>query len=421
MKRRFALQAACAAIAASGLMSLPALAADTIKVGILHSLSGTMAISRDVLKDVALMTIDEINAKGGVLGKKLEPVVVDPASNWPLFAEKAKQLIDAGQGRRRSSAAGPGVAQVGAAGVRGAERPAVLPGAVRGRRARRKNVFYTGAAPNQQAIPAVEYLMSKDGGGAKRCVLLGTDYVYPRTTNKILRSFLHSQGRRRRGHHGEVHAVRPQRLPDHRRRHQEVRGRRQDGGGLDHQRRLERAVLQGARQPGPEGRRRAGRRVLGRRRRAARRRHQAAGRPPGRLELLHVDQEPDQRGVHQEVEGLRQGKNICRAGQARHQRPDGSHLHRHPHVGAGGREGQVDRHRQGDRGDGRPDLQGAVAASPRRWTRRTTTCTSRCSSARSRPTASSTWCGRRRARSRPSRGARSSREQRQEGRARRSK
>jgi len=93
MKRRFALKAAWAALAVSGLVSLPALAADTIKVGVLHSLSGTMAISETVLKDVALMTIDEINAKGGVLGKKLEPVVVDPASNWPLFAEKAKQLI----------------------------------------------------------------------------------------------------------------------------------------------------------------------------------------------------------------------------------------------------------------------------------------------------------------------------------------
>ena len=97
MKRRHALKAACAAIAVSGLVSFPALAADTIKVGILHSLSGTMAISETVLKDVALMTIDEINAKGGVLGKQLEPVVVDPASNWPLFAEKAKELIQ-GQG-----------------------------------------------------------------------------------------------------------------------------------------------------------------------------------------------------------------------------------------------------------------------------------------------------------------------------------
>ena len=93
MKRRFALKAACAALAASGLVSLSAFAADTIKVGVLHSLSGTMAISETVLKDTVMMTVDEINAKGGVLGKKLEVVVVDPASNWPLFAEKAKQLL----------------------------------------------------------------------------------------------------------------------------------------------------------------------------------------------------------------------------------------------------------------------------------------------------------------------------------------
>ena len=168
-------------------------AADTIKVGVLHSLSGTMAISETVLKDVALMAIEEINAKGGVLGKKLEPVVVDPASNWPLFAEKARQLV----------------AQEKAAVVFGCwtsvSRKSVLPvfeelnGLLfypvqyEGEELS-KNVFYTGAAPNQQAIPAVEYLMSKDGGGAKRFVLLGTDYVYPRTTNKILRAFLKSKG-----------------------------------------------------------------------------------------------------------------------------------------------------------------------------------------------------------------------------------
>src|SRR5450755_178320 len=193
MKRRFALKAACAALAASGLLSLPALAADTIKVGILHSLSGTMAISETVLKDVALMTIDEINAKGGVLGKQLEPVVVDPASNWPLFAEKAKQLITQDK-----------VAVVFGCWT-SVSRKSVLPVFEESNallfypvqyegEELSKNVFYTGAAPNQQAIPAVEYLMSKDGGSAKRFVLLGTDYVYPRTTNKILRSFLHSKG-----------------------------------------------------------------------------------------------------------------------------------------------------------------------------------------------------------------------------------
>src|SRR5574338_43373 len=181
-----------ASIAAIGL-PLGAQAADTIKVGVLHSLSGTMAISETSLKDVALMTIDEINAKGGVLGKKLEPVVVDPASNWPLFAEKAKQLI--GQDK---------VAVVFGCWT-SVSRKSVLPVfeelnsllfypvQYEGEEISR-NVFYTGAAPNQQAIPAVEYLMSKDGGSAKRWVLLGTDYVYPRTTNKILRAFLKSKG-----------------------------------------------------------------------------------------------------------------------------------------------------------------------------------------------------------------------------------
>ncbi|WP_411565010.1 urea ABC transporter substrate-binding protein [Rubrivivax sp. A210] len=178
-------------VAALGLT--PAHAADTIKVGVLHSLSGTMAISETVLKDTVLMAIDEINAKGGLLGKKLEPVVVDPASNWPLFAEKAKQLISQDK-----------VAVVFGCWT-SVSRKSVLPVfeetnsllfypvQYEGEELS-KNVFYTGAAPNQQAIPAVEYLMSKDGGSAKRWVLLGTDYVYPRTTNKILRSFLKSKG-----------------------------------------------------------------------------------------------------------------------------------------------------------------------------------------------------------------------------------
>ncbi|MDR0563924.1 MAG: urea ABC transporter substrate-binding protein [Azoarcus sp.] len=197
MKRRSFIKTALSATAlsvAAAFSASPSYAADdVIKVGILHSLSGTMAISETVLKDVALMTIEEINAKGGVLGKKLEPVVVDPASNWPLFAEKAKQLV----------------AQDKVAVVFGCwtsvSRKSVLPvfeelnGLLfypvqyEGEELS-KNVFYTGAAPNQQAIPAVEYLMSDDGGGAKRFVLLGTDYVYPRTTNKILRAFLKSKG-----------------------------------------------------------------------------------------------------------------------------------------------------------------------------------------------------------------------------------
>jgi urea transport system substrate-binding protein len=182
-----------AAMALAGLASFGVQAADTIKVGILHSLSGTMAISETVLKDTALMAIDEINAKGGVMGKKLEPVVVDPASDWPLFAEKTRQLISKDKVSVIfgcwTSVSRKSVLPV----VEELNGLLFYPVQYEGEELS-KNVFYTGAAPNQQAIPAVEYLMSKDGGGAKRFVLLGTDYVYPRTTNKILRAFLKSKG-----------------------------------------------------------------------------------------------------------------------------------------------------------------------------------------------------------------------------------
>ena len=193
MQRRFTLKALTAAVALSSLSVLPAHAADTIKVGVLHSLSGTMAISETVLKDTVLMAIDEINAKGGLLGKKLEPVVVDPASNWPLFAEKTKQLL--GQDKVAvifgcwTSVSRKSVLPV----VEEMNGLLFYPVQYEGEELS-KNVFYTGAAPNQQAIPAVDYLMSKAGGGAKRWVLLGTDYVYPRTTNKILRAYLLSKG-----------------------------------------------------------------------------------------------------------------------------------------------------------------------------------------------------------------------------------
>jgi len=196
MNRRGHLKAvAIAAALATGALTLAtqALAADTIKVGVLHSLSGTMAISETVLKDTVLMAIDEINAKGGVLGRQLEPVVVDPASNWPLFAEKTKQLL--GQDKVAvifgcwTSVSRKSVLPV----VEEMNGLLFYPVQYEGEELS-KNVFYTGAAPNQQAIPAVDYLMSKDGGGAKRWVLLGTDYVYPRTTNKILRAYLHSKG-----------------------------------------------------------------------------------------------------------------------------------------------------------------------------------------------------------------------------------
>ncbi|CAN7260031.1 Aliphatic amidase expression-regulating protein [compost metagenome] len=195
MQRRDMLK--LSAIAAAAMIGTSPLALaqskEPIKVGILHSLSGTMAISETSLKDVALMTIDEINKSGGVLGRKLEPVVVDPASNWPLFAEKARQLITKDKVAVTfgcwTSVSRKSVLPV----YEELNSLLFYPVQYEGEEMS-KNVFYTGAAPNQQAIPAVEYLMSKEGGGAKRFYLLGTDYVYPRTTNKILRAFLKSKG-----------------------------------------------------------------------------------------------------------------------------------------------------------------------------------------------------------------------------------
>ena len=195
MKRRMALKSIAAGVmlAVGSGLAVSAQAADTIKVGILHSLSGTMAISETSLKNTALMAIEEINAKGGVLGKKLEPVVVDPASNWPLFAEKARQLLSKDKVAVTfgcwTSVSRKSVLPV----YKEMNGLLFYPVQYEGEELE-KNVFYTGAAPNQQAIPAVEYLMSKEGGSAKRFVLLGTDYVYPRTTNKILRAFLKSKG-----------------------------------------------------------------------------------------------------------------------------------------------------------------------------------------------------------------------------------
>jgi urea transport system substrate-binding protein len=186
--------AATAGLAIGLATALPsAKAQDTIKVGILHSLSGTMAISETTLKDVMLMLIEEQNKKGGLLGKKLEAVVVDPASNWPLFAEKARELIS----KDKVSAVFGCWTSVSRKSVLPVfkELNSILfyPVQYEGEESER-NVFYTGAAPNQQAIPAVDYLMSKDGGSVKRWVLAGTDYVYPRTTNKILEAYLKSKG-----------------------------------------------------------------------------------------------------------------------------------------------------------------------------------------------------------------------------------
>src|SRR5438445_1356054 len=166
---------------------------DTIKIGILHSLSGTRAISETILKDLMLMEVADVNAHGGLLGKKIEPLVVDPASNWPLFAEKARELL----------------AKDKVAAVFGCwtsvSRKSVLPvfeelnGLLfypleyEGEEAS-YNIFYGSSVPDNKAVPAVEYLMSKSGGEVKRFVLEGTDYVYPRTSNKIIRAYLKSKG-----------------------------------------------------------------------------------------------------------------------------------------------------------------------------------------------------------------------------------
>lgn len=190
MKKHLVKTLLCSSLLAFGVSSFSMAAEDTIKVGVLHSLSGSMAISESALKDTVLMLIDEQNQKGGVLGKKLEPVVVDPASNWPLFAEKARELLAKDK------------VAVTFGGWTSVSRKSVLPvyeelnGILfypvqwEGQESS-KNIFYTGATPNQQAIPAVDYLLAQ---GIQRFALLGTDYVYPRTTNKLLEAYLQTKG-----------------------------------------------------------------------------------------------------------------------------------------------------------------------------------------------------------------------------------
>src|SRR5437764_14602071 len=185
MKKYCVIALACAACFAAPFVR----AAETIKVGVLHSLSGTMAISETSLRDVLLFTFDEINASGGVMGKKIEPVVVDGASNWPLFAEKAKQLLEQDK------------VAVTFGCWTSVSRKSVLPVFEKNNgllfypvqyegEECSKNVIYTGATINQQATPAIDYLMSGEGGSKKKFYMLGSDYVYPRTTNKILRLYL---------------------------------------------------------------------------------------------------------------------------------------------------------------------------------------------------------------------------------------
>ena len=407
-RRNFIRTTLAATLAAAGLsMGLHAQAADTIKVGVLHSLSGTMAISETVLKDVALMAIEEINAKGGVMGKKIEPVVVDPASNWPLFAEKARQLITQDK-----------VAVVFGCWT-SVSRKSVLPvfeelnGLLfypvqyEGEELS-KNVFYTGAAPNQQAIPAVEYLMSKEGGGAKRWVLLGTDYVYPRTTNKILRAFLKSKG-----------------VAD-----KDIDEKYTPFGHSDYQ-----TIVADIKKFAAGGKTAVVSTINGDSnvpfyKELGNQGLKATDVPVvafsvGEEELRGVDTKPlvGHLAAWNYFMSLKNPANDAFkkkwAAYAKAKKLPGADkpLTNDPmeatYIGIymwkqAVEKAKIDRHRQGDRGDGRPDVQGAVRLRRSRWTRRTTTCTSRCSSAKSRPTASSTSCGRPRARSRRSRGARSS-------------
>src|ERR1700737_3752912 len=191
MSRRRALTATAGLMLGLAALSPAQAADDTIKVGVLHSLSGTMAISETTLKDTILFLIDEQNKKGGVLGRKLEAVGVDPASNWPLFAEKARELITKNKVAVVfgcwTSVSRKSVLPV----FKGLNNILFFPVQYEGEESER-NVFYTGAAPNQQAIPAVDYLMKDEK--VKRWVLAGTDYVYPRTTNKILEAYLKQKG-----------------------------------------------------------------------------------------------------------------------------------------------------------------------------------------------------------------------------------
>ena len=276
---------------------------DTIKIGILHSLSGTMAISESVLKDTVLMLIADQNKKGGLLGRKLEPIVVDPASDWDVFAEKARELLTKEK-----------VAVVFGCWT-SASRKSVLPifeqlnGLLfypvqyEGEESSR-NIFYTGAAPNQQAIPAVRYLMSKEGGEVRRWVLLGTDYVYPRTTNRILSAYLTAEG------------VSPDDIMtiytpfgysewrgDHRADQSHRFGGKKDRGHINHQRRCKHVLLQGTRSPRGRRQRNSSHGLLDRRARIARCGY-LPRRAPGGLELLPVDQVTGKRSVHQNVGGL---------------------------------------------------------------------------------------------------------------------
>ena len=316
-------------------------AQETIKVGVLHSLSGTMAISETTLKDTVLFLIDEQNKKGGVLGKKLEAVVVDPASNWPLFAEKARELIT----KDKVSVVFGCWTSVSRKSVLPVfkELNSILfyPVQYEGEESER-NVFYTGAAPNQQAIPAVDYLMKDEK--VKRWVLAGTDYVYPRTTNKILEAYLKSKGVKQ----------------------EDIMINYTPFGHSDWQ-----TIVADIKKFGSAGKKTAvvstinGDANVPFYKELGNQGIKATDIPVvafsvGEEELAGIDtkpllghlaawnyfqsiKDPGQREVHQGLAGLHQES------EARDQRSDGSTRHRLRNVGQGGREGEVDRRRQGDR------------------------------------------------------------------------
>ena len=339
MLNRMWSAAVATAVIVGAASAAPAQTQGTIKVGVLHSLSGTMAISETTLKDTILMMVDDINKKGGLLGKKVEAVVVDPASNWPLFAEKARDLL----AKDRVAAVFGCWTSV--------SRKSVLPvfeelnGLLfypvqyEGEESS-NNVFYTGAAPNQQAIPAVEYLMSEEGGAAKRWVLAGTDYVYPRTTNKILEAFLKSKGvapediRINYTPFGysdwqtEVAAIKNFAAAG---KKTAVVSTINGDANVPFYKELANAGIKASEIPVIA--------FFGWRGRAGRYRHQEFGRASRGVELLRVGQEPDERRVHQAMARVHQEP------EASHQRPDGGALYRLQDVDPGS---QASRHHDVD-------------------------------------------------------------------------
>ncbi len=282
-----------------------------------------------------------------MLGKKLEAVVVDPASNWPLFAEKAKELIE----KDKVSVVFGCWTSVSRKSVlpvfKELDNILFYPVQYEGRGIRAQRLLHRRSAQPaghpRRRLPDERGRRLGEALGARRhrLRLSAHDQQDPRGLPQV-------EGRPGRGHHDQLHAVRLLRLADRSVEDQGLRlGRQEDGGRLHHQRRRQRALLQGARQPGHQGDRHSGRRLLGRRRGTRRSRHQAARRPSRGVELLRIDRHAGEQGVHRQVARIHQ------EAEPHHQRPDGGPLHRLQHVGEGGREGGDDRSGQGDRRDDR--------------------------------------------------------------------